>query len=400
MIANTTGVLATDVRMFHDASASLRATQSAGSYDQWQPYVEIFGSVVVLARVSEAEASDSGPTEGPGVRVHPVANYRGFSELVQRLPRIIAGVWNVPLVGSLPIVKLPEPLSVLLALRCVVTRVPYVAIVVADVETFVVTLIPARSARLSRLVGRLLRRTTAWLVRRAAGVVFVTEEALQRRYPADPAAPVLTRSSVMLEPSSIASPRPFPDGARRLIAVGSQQSRNKGHDTAIEALRLLSEQDRRYQLVLVGDGKVQPELRSQAERAGLADQVRFTGQLSTTAEVRTELDRSDMFLMPSRSEGLPRAIIEAMAAGLPVVGSAVGGIPEMLSADCLVSPDDAPALAARIEGIFSRPDVWTDLSRKNVDRAHRIAESTTTERLEGFLAETVRPRSARGLSSN
>ena len=62
----------------------------------------------------------------------------------------------------------------------------------------------------------------------------------------------------------------------------------------------------------------------------LRDRVRFRGQLTTPVDVRAELDRADLFVLPSRQEGLPRAMIEAMARALPCIGSSVGGIPELL----------------------------------------------------------------------
>jgi glycosyltransferase involved in cell wall biosynthesis len=75
---------------------------------------------------------------------------------------------------------------------------------------------------------------------------------------------------------------------------------------------------------IVGDGVFRPRMEARSRALGLQNQVRFTGQLSTVAEVRQQLDEADLFVLPSKTEGLPRAMLEAMARALPCIGTAVG----------------------------------------------------------------------------
>jgi glycosyltransferase involved in cell wall biosynthesis len=282
-------------------------------------------------------------------------------------------------------------LSVLIALRAVFVRAQYVALVVADVESCWVEAI-SRSW-LGRWSGRLLRCLVGWLVRRAVGVIYVTEQSLQKLYPPEPGTPTMIRSNVRLGPLSFGR-EDNPDRVigRRLIAVGSQQSTAKGHDVAIRALRHLLNCDSRYELVLVGGGGQQTQLRQLAIALGVSERVVFRGSLSSEA-VREELSSADLFVMPSRSEGLPRALIEAMAAGLPAAGSDVGGIPELLASSCLVPPDDPEALAKLIRDLFS-PDRWLAESKRNRARVQAIVEATRPEHLRDFLGQFV-PQAAR-----
>ncbi|GAB3976194.1 glycosyltransferase family 4 protein [Plantactinospora veratri] len=80
----------------------------------------------------------------------------------------------------------------------------------------------------------------------------------------------------------------------------------------------------------LGDGRYRPRLERLATDLGVRRQVHFTGTISAATEVRRQLDAADLFVMPSRTEGLPKALIEAMARGLPAVATSVGGIPELL----------------------------------------------------------------------
>lgn len=274
----------------------------------------------------------------------------------------------------------------LLALMCAVRRVRYVSIVVADAEACWTSAMG--NARAWRLIGRLVKRLVAWLVRRSAGVIYVTEGSLQRAYPVACGTPTLVRSNVRIDPSELHSKsRGFPAG-RRLVAIGSQQSLIKGHDVAIRALQLLRRMDDRYHLTLIGDGKFQTKLRQLAINQGVGDAVSFRGRVDRS-EVLRELEEADLLLMPSRTEGLPRALIEGMAIGLPAVGSAVGGIPELLPSNCCVPPDDPAALARGVHDLFNRPDDWLAHSRRNNARAAAIAESTRLEHLQSFLLDQV-----------
>jgi phosphatidyl-myo-inositol dimannoside synthase len=90
--------------------------------------------------------------------------------------------------------------------------------------------------------------------------------------------------------------------------------------------------------------------------------------------VRTALDRADLFVLPSRQEGLPRALLEAMARGLPALSTPVGGIPELLAACDLVPVGDAAALADRIAKWARSPRRLAEAARRNLARARDFHE--------------------------
>jgi glycosyltransferase involved in cell wall biosynthesis len=114
------------------------------------------------------------------------------------------------------------------------------------------------------------------------------------------------------------------------------------------------------------------ELREQSRLLGLDGQVQFVGEVSQV-ELATWMCRACVFVLPSLSEGLGRVVVEAMATGTPVIGSHVGGIPEMVedgTTGFLVPPGDEVALAERLRWVLEHPDETREMGR----RARAFAE--------------------------
>ena len=180
-----------------------------------------------------------------------------------------------------------------------------------------------------------------------------------------------------------------------MVSVGSLEQLYKGIDTLVSALALMPADGPRARLVHVGVGAYRPHLERLADRSGVADRVRFTGPLPDADAVRRQLDAADLFVMPSRTEGLPRALIEAMARALPAIGSTAGGIPELLDPECLVPPDDPAALAGAVTAMLADPRRLADASARNLRRARDFSAETLDARRASFyrtVAETAAGR--------
>jgi len=122
----------------------------------------------------------------------------------------------------------------------------------------------------------------------------------------------------------------------------------KGFDVLVQAMPALVAIVPGAQAIVVGDGPEQEALASQAERLGMREHLHLHGPTTDVVEI---LAAADVLAAPSRNEGMGRALVEAMALGVPVVGAAVGGVPSVVGdneAGRLIPPDDAPALAAAL----------------------------------------------------
>ena len=96
--------------------------------------------------------------------------------------------------------------------------------------------------------------------------------------------------------------------------------------------------------------------------------------------MRTELDQADVFVLASRTEGLPSAMIEAMARGLACVGTRVGGIPELLPAEASVPPNDPSALADALARAAADPEHRSAMQHRNLERARAFSRANLEAR--------------------
>jgi teichuronic acid biosynthesis glycosyltransferase TuaC len=145
----------------------------------------------------------------------------------------------------------------------------------------------------------------------------------------------------------------LPEGGRRILFAG-QLVEVKGVVTLVEAFARLDL--RGAELALVGEGPVRAACERAARRLGVRERVRFAGA-QPHDRVALWMGASDVFCLPSLREGWPNVVTEALASGLPVAGTRVGGIPEMVAEGvngALAAPSDAASLAAALSRVLSR----------------------------------------------
>jgi glycosyltransferase involved in cell wall biosynthesis len=144
---------------------------------------------------------------------------------------------------------------------------------------------------------------------------------------------------------------PKPD-ATDLIFVGELRP-VKAIDTLLETLATLRQSGRTVTATIAGDGPEAPKLKAQTERLELARQVRFIGH----CPAREAFSMGRIFVVPSRAESLPYVVLEAAAAGMPIIATEVGGVPEIFGPEAhhLIRPNDVSALAEAISAALDEP---------------------------------------------
>jgi glycosyltransferase involved in cell wall biosynthesis len=161
-----------------------------------------------------------------------------------------------------------------------------------------------------------------------------------------------------------------------VVGTLGRLSTEKGHDILLRSVRLLVDGGYDLRVVLIGEGRRRGDLLRVAEGLGLQDRVLMPGYI---AAARHHLSLFDVFALPSLTEGLPIALLEAMDARTPIVATRVGGVPDVLDrgqAGVLVNPGDAEALAAGIEQLL----LDRTLCRRLVEHAsNRVAERYSTD---------------------
>ncbi len=385
-------------------------TPGVFSHGFWTRYLEVFDGVRVVARVhsSAAPPENHVRVDGIGVTVAPVPGYLGSMQYLCAARAVRHALSRA--IGSTDAVIMRVPSHLANCLSPVLRRMqrPYGVVVVGDPwDVFAPGVIrhPLRPLLRRYFTHNLLRQCSE-----ACAGAYVTQRTLQQRYPLDqgtiepaisnttPRGPVLAKLCVGVSDVEIAPTR-FPRGPRtvpsgqntvRLVQVGSLAQLYKGPDVALEAVAACLGQGLDLHLTIIGDGKFRLQLAARAKELRLGRRVVFCGQIPAGEPVRAALDQSDLFIMPSRTEGLPRAMIEAMARGLPCIGSAVGGIPELLPPEDTFPPGDAAALAARFAKSSATPRMQY-MSARNLQRSRDFRDDVLRGRRAAFF-QFVRAR--------
>lgn len=379
-------------------------------YEFFKNYLDVFDRVRVIGRVfpvSRVEARFK-PVDGPGLEVYAMPPYKGPFEFARHYVQVRQRAESAALPGDAVILRVHSQIANSVEAWLTTRKQPFALEVVADP----IDVLSPRANRhpVAPLARLYFAKRLKSQCQRAIAVSYVTSEALQRRYPPDQKHYSTNYSSVSLRPDFFAelkvgqqfatsfsdvelptesfnsSGRVATPGRRllRAIFVGTLESLYKGPDTLIDAVERCKKNGLELEVVIVGSGKYQRILQRKCERMGIQRQVRFTGALSAGDEVRKELDSADLFILPSRAEGLPRAMLEAMARGIPCVGSTVGGIPELLDREDMVPPNNSKALALKLMSIVSDRCRLPEMSARCLRVASTYSAAILSEKRREF----------------
>lgn len=238
-------------------------------------------------------------------------------------------------------------------------------------EVFVKNVVNHPLTPLFRLIFTQIQKIA---IKSANSVLYVTRQKLQNKYPTRKGTFVTHASNVMLKSEDFVcqSKEIVNKEFYNLISVGSLTQMYKSPDVVIEAVHLLKNEGYNIKLTWLGDGTNLQKLQELVNQLNLQDSISFLGVLSKE-KVKANLDESDIFVLVSRTEGLPRAMVEAMARGLPCIGSNVGGIPELISNEMIIEPNDPKALADKVKFLINNPIFTNKQAALNLNNAKEYA---------------------------
>ena len=236
---------------------------------------------------------------------------------------------------------------------------------------------------------RLYEALEFWLLRRCDHV-FAVSPAMHEAFKArglNPQQLSLQPNMLRFRPPALSAPRTQPPDPLQLIVVG-RLSPEKGLDVLLEALTQLRTQVA-WRLDIVGDGSEREPLQDQIGRNALDQHVALLGYRD---DVQERLLGAHILVMPSLREGLPMTLLEALACGLPVVASAVGGLPDLVregETGRLVPPGQAAALAEALDEVI---DHWTLYRAAALAAAANIQRSHSPQVWADTLLAVIEPR--------
>ena len=224
-------------------------------------------------------------------------------------------------------------------------------------------------------------------ITRAAQVgSYVSRAHLQKSYPPGPNTVHDGISSIRLPGSAILPARRFdkPLNTLRLVLVASLVP-VKCHDVLLRGVAEAWRRGAKVSLQLVGGGSLQPALETLTRDLQIADAVTFHGHVSGPQRINAILDNSDLFVMTSASEGMPRAIIEAMARGLPAIGTQAGGIAEILTPEQTFPVGDWQALGALLASLPTDPARLTKWAAHSEKTAREFVQEVLSQKRQRLL---------------
>lgn len=376
-------LVALDTRFYRtpDGAVWTLAQNGAGF---WERYLEVFDEVLVLARVRDIEASSSGWIRADSERVafYGLPYYIGPWQYVRQWRRLKRETRRAVSLCDCAMLRVPGTIATLAWRESKRQKKRFSVEVCSDAwEALAPGTVKSVVRPLVRALGTVQLKKQCL---EAFGASYVTEQTLQRRYPPGEKTVTAHYSSLEMDGGMFRCHIREPKRPLTILHVGTMETHYKAQDTLIQALRICLDRGCDVRLRLAGDGRCRPDFESLVRELKLEDKVTFLGMLHGLEQVAAHMDECDLFVLPSLVEGLPRALIEAMARSMPCIAAGVGGIPELLGPSELVEPGNPVALADKIEAVIADPQRMEEMARRNYLKSLEYAPEVLRRRRTEF----------------
>lgn len=352
-------------------------------------YLRVFDKVrYVLRCIEEVELKPGRALmDDDRIEIRPVPIFHGPVQYAQSFFKVRKSVRNVTSGCDAAILRLPSTIGQLISKEIISKGIPYAVELVFDAYD------GAKTARnvIEKMLWRVIDREMRCICKKADGVSCVTEHYLQRHYFSIKKDHFTSNySSLSIDKSFFSGPRAFPSGRTLKIAHVDLQislSGRKGTAELLKAIKILCDRSIPIKVKFAGEdrGGQWNEIKRFAHNLGIDNCIEYAGFLTRT-ELEEFLEASDIFVLPTKAEGLPRVIIEAIAKGLPVVTTPVSGNPELIQEDFLVEYEDVIRLADKIEKFVVDKELYEEVSRCNYNHSLQYESTILQARRDEFYA--------------
>ncbi|GAB3025430.1 hypothetical protein GCM10027051_32700 [Niabella terrae] len=353
----------------------------------WSRYLDVFDEVVVAGRVNTAAIVESkNYVESDRISVFKLPYYHGLLEGVFCYLKLLRSLKQ--LIGDFSsssfLLRLPGAIGNMLAKVLQSAEVSYSVELVGDpFEVF-----NTQQTYISKFLAVKTRWELRKVVKNAHSIAYVTERYLQRQYPFENGF-TINYSSIELSSKFLRNEQKiFCSPVLSLIGVGSLEFPYKGVSFLLEALSVLNKDQIDFSLTWIGGGKLLEKYIQDTRELGITDKINFLGTVPNE-EICTFFELNNIFVMPSLTEGLPRAMIEAMASRLICVGSNVGGIPELLNENCLFESGDVNAIVEKLYEIIDKFEEFKKYSDINYMKSKNFLPELLRERRNTFYSSII-----------
>lgn len=359
----------------------------------WQRYLSVFEKVAVASRTKHVDEIDTNKylrVDGPNVRVIELPFLRGMKEYLKSYFELKKGAKIAIEDASTAIFRLPSVVADLVLDQYKKTGKPYSIEVVAD---------PFDAYQSNKIAQKYYTKKLQQAALNANGVSYVTQNYLQSKYPSSAKieGESLQKfesfySTINLNSSYFGEPRKYSANKSKYTIVhtaNSINSESKGHITVLKIVKSMREKNFSVDVIFIGDGTKRDYFEQLSIEYGIADYVSFTGLLPSSNDVRDVLLKGDIFIFPTKAEGLPRAVIEAMAVGLPCLSTPVNGIPELLPQEYLFDPNNVDGFTGKLIDLINNPNKMETMSKVNIEKAKEYSYEILSKRRKLFYEKLL-----------
>ncbi|QOG30492.1 glycosyltransferase [Enterococcus casseliflavus] len=355
-------------------------------------YVDVFESVGVFARVEHVNCVIKNHSynmiTNENITFYEIPDYSGPKQLLIKAHEIIRRYKRALLNCDGVILRAPSPLTLLLY------RFTPKEIISATEFMMGADYFFESDGFISSFFNKVINNEAKKLTKKVNGSLYVTNEALQNQYPPnnkvyDQDSPLYFTSGasdVQIPDNFFATSSKILNCERKFVIAcsGFMDTFRKGQDILIKMVKILKEQNIIVYLKLIGDGPKKEELEKLSIDLGINSQIEFIGKVNGKEEMQRQLDSSDMFMLASKLEGLPRVIIEAIALGLPVVASNVNGNYELVQKKLLVDDFNPSSYAEKVKLFINDPSFYNKISEENLKKSREYELKKLTNKREKF----------------
>lgn len=358
-------------------------------------YLSAFDNIVVAFRTKAVNLADDlgkyhNRITSNRIRFISIPFFQGPKQLLTKYFSINKAVKKGIYDCDFAIFRLPSPLA-FIALNIIRDKkIPYATEIVFDCFDAYTS----STSLINKFIWRKMHKMQVKACNNALGVSCVTARYLQNRYyPESPNAITSHYSSIELKPDFFTCNRKFPNKqVITLIHVSNQVSfrSRKGHNELIEVLALLNKHRKQAEVVFVGEDYNNgiEQLTNYASELGVDKDIHFTGFLTKT-KLREELEAADIAVLPTKAEGLPRVVIEAMALGLPCITSPVSGNPELINKEFLVDYNNVAGMADACKTLINNPEIYEQESLDNFNKSKEYSCEILNPKRTDFYKQLI-----------
>jgi len=359
------------------------------SYSLLEIYRDFGDELVVISRVEKVNLVDEkvNRSSGVGVSFCTLPNMRslkGLFDVWGNFKKIKLATSD----ASLIIVKLPSFIGLLTFLANINKREKIVVEVIGN--AFEANFL--HGSILGKVFALFEHYLTRFSIRFSSNVIYITSNYLQKIYPNNKNTVVCSNAIVQPVIESTLIKR-YGNKRSRIIKIGligSLDVEYKGHDTAIKVISSLQKKDPSvvWELYFVGGGDNARWLKLSSDLS-VENNVIFKGAVRSGEGIFSFIDSMDFMLQPSTVEAQGRCIIEAMSRGCPVLGSKIGGIPELLDSTMIFDKFDYTSMAEKILLLTNNSDLYQNSSRVQWEASKEFSYSTVENKRRKFIQEVL-----------